>query len=173
MTDSALRGAELFVGKAGCIECHGGPLFTDQSYHNVGTPRNPEFEDDVLRQITLRYQHRARGVPEEVYRNADRDLGLYYTTKQEEDKGKFRTPPLREVGQTEPYMHNGVFTTLSEVVEFYNDGGGEDPNKDAVLRPLGLEPEEMEDLVAFLESLTGDPIIVQSPELPEYGTLEQ
>lgn len=173
LSDSALRGAELFAGKAGCIECHGGPLFTDQSYHNVGVPGNPDFEHDVLRQITLRYQHRARGVPEEVYRNADRDLGLYYTTKQEEDKGKFRTPPLREVGQTGPYMHNGVFETLNEVVEFYNDGGGSDPNKDAVLRPLGLEPEEMADLVAFLESLTGDPIIVQSPELPEYGTLEQ
>ena len=173
LSDSALRGTDLFAGKAGCIACHGGPLFTDQSYHNVGVPKNPDFEGDSLRQITLRYQHRARGVPEEVYRNADRDLGLYYTTKQEEDKGKFRTPPLREVGQTGPYMHNGVFETLDEVVEFYNDGGGEDPNKDALLRPLGLEPEEVADLVAFLDSLTGDPIIVQTPELPEYGTFEQ
>ena len=173
MSDSALRGAALFVGEASCIACHGGPLFTDQSYHNVGTPRNSEFEADSFRQITLRYQHRARGVPEEVYRNADRDLGLYYTTKQEEDKGKFRTPPLREVGQTGPYMHNGVFETLTEVVEFYNGGGGSDPNKDSILRPLGLEPEEVADLVAFLESLTGDPIIVQTPDLPEYGTLEQ
>ena len=172
LSDSALRGAELFAGKAGCIRCHGGPLFTDQSYHNVGTPGNPDFEQDVLRQITLRYQHRARGVPEEVYRTADRDLGLYYTTKQEVDKGKFRTPPLREVGQTAPYMHNGVFTTLSEVVAFYNEGGGTDANKDELIRPLGLTSDEMTDLTAFLESLTGDPIIVQQPDLPEYGTVK-
>ncbi len=173
LSDSALRRVELFSGKAGCIQRHGGPLFTDQSYHNVGVPRNPDFENDSLRQITLRYQHRARGAPEDVYRGADRDLGLYYTTKQDEDKGKFRTAPLREVGQTGPYMHNGVFTTLTEVVEFYNGGGGSDPNKDAALRPLGLEPEEIADLVAFLESLTGDAIIVQPPDLPEYETLEQ
>ena len=173
MPHSALRGAELFTGKAGCIQCHGGPLFTDQSYHNIGVPVNPDFESDSLRQITLRYQHRSRGVPEEVYRNADRDLGLYYTTKQEEDKGKFRTPPLREVGQTGPYMHNGVFTTLTEVVEFYNVGGGADPNKDVALRSLGLEPGEVADLVAFLESVTGDAIIVQPPDLPEYGALER
>ena len=173
MPHSALRGAELFAGKAGCIQCHGGPLFTDQSYHNIGVPVNPDFESDPLRQITLRYQHRARGVPEEVYRNADRDLGLYYTTKQERDKGKFRTPPLREVGQPGPYMHNGVFTTLTEVVEFYNVGGGADPNKDVALRSLGLEPEEVSDLVAFLESVTGDAIIAQPPDLPEYEALEQ
>ncbi len=172
LSDSALRGAELFSGKAGCIQCHGGPLFTDQSYHNIGVPKHPDFETDSLRQITMRYQHRARGVPEEVYRNADRDLGLYYTTKQDEDKGKFRTPPLREVGQTAPYMHNGVFTTLREVVEFYNQGGGSDPNKDPALRPLELEPDEISNLVTFLESLTGDPIIVQTPDLPEYGTFE-
>ena len=150
MSDAALRGAELFVGKARCIECHSGTLFTDQSYHNTGVPRNPAFESDPLRQITLRYQHRARGVPEEVYRSADRDLGLYYTTKQNIDRGKFRTPPLREVGQTGPYMHNGVFETLTEVVEFYNDGGGQNPNLDPLVRPLGLTADEISDVVAFL-----------------------
>ena len=99
MSDAALRGAGLFIGKARCINCHGGPLFTDQSYHNTGVPKNPDFETDPLRQITLRYQHRARGVPEEVYRSADRDLRPYYTTKQDVEKGKFRTLPLREVGR--------------------------------------------------------------------------
>ncbi len=173
MSDAALRGAGLFVGKARCIQCHGGPLFTDQSYHNTGVPQNPEFESDPLRQITLRYQHRARGVPEEVYRSADRDLGLYYTTKQDADKGKFRTPPLREVGQTGPYMHNGVFETLSEVVEFYNDGGGPNPNLDPLVRPLGLRPDEVADVVAFLESITGDPIVIQAPDMPEYAVMDE
>lgn len=171
MSDAALRGADLFVGKARCIECHGGPLFTDQSYHNTGVPKNPEFESDPLRQITLRYQHRARGVPEEVYRSADRDLGLYYTTKQDVDKGKFRTPPLREVGQTSPYMHNGVFETLEEVVEFYNEGGGENPNLDPLVRPLGLTADEIADVVAFLDSITGDRIIIQAPDMPEYAVM--
>ena len=171
MSDAALRGAELFVGKARCIVCHGGTLLTDQSYHNTGVPQNPAFESDPLRQITLRFQHRARGVPEEVYRSADRDLGLYYTTKQDSDRGKFRTPPLREVGQTGPYMHNGVFETLTEVVEFYNDGGGQNPNLDPLVRPLGLTADEIADVVAFLHSVTGDPIIIQPPDMPEYAVM--
>ena len=171
MSDAALRGAELFVGKARCIVCHGGTLLTDQSYHNTGVPQNPAFESDPLRQITLRFQYRARGVPEEVYRSADRDLGLYYTTKQDSDRGKFRTPPLREVGQTGPYMHNGVFETLTEVVEFYNDGGGQNPNLDPLVRPLGLTSDEIADVVAFLHSVTGDPIIIQPPDMPEYAVM--
>ena len=171
LSSSALRGAELFVGKAGCFQCHGGPLFSDQDFHNTGVPPNAEFESNPLRQITLRYQHRARGVPESVYRSADRDLGLYYTTKRDEDKGKFRTPSLREVELTGPYMHNGAFKTLEEVVAFYNNGGGDDPAKDPVLRPLELTEQEMTDLIEFMLSLTGDPIIVEPPDLPEYEVL--
>ena len=171
LSSGALRGAELFVGKAGCFQCHGGPLFSDQDFHNTGVPPNAEFESNPLRQITLRYQHRARGVPESVYRSADRDLGLYYTTKRDEDKGKFRTPSLREVELTGPYMHNGAFKTLEEVVEFYNDGGGDDPAKDSQLRPLELTEQEMTDLIEFMLSLTGDPIIVEPPDLPEYEVL--
>ncbi len=167
----ALQGLGLFTGKAGCIECHSGPLLSDQSFHNLGVPPQPEFESNPLRQISLRYQHRARGVPESVYRDADRDLGLFYTTKLDSDKGKFRTPSLREVGQTGPYMHNGVFKTLAEVVEFYNRGGGGDTSKDALLRPLGLTPQEIDNLVEFLGSLTGDQIIIEAPTLPGYEVL--
>ena len=171
LSTEAIRGLDLFVGKAGCIQCHGGRLFTDQSFHNIGVPPNPEFESDPLRQISLRYQHRARGVPESVYRSADGDLGLYYTTKQDADKGRFRTAPLREVEQTGPYMHNGVFETLAEVVEFYNRGGGDDTHKDPLLRPLGLTQREVDDLVEFMRSLTGDAIIIEPPSLPEYEVL--
>ena len=167
----ALRGLGLFVGKAGCVQCHGGALFTDRTFHNTGVPPNPEFESNPLRQISLRYQHRARGAPESVYRSADRDLGLYYTTKLDADKGKFRTPSVREAGQTGPYMHNGAFKTIKEVVSFYNRGAGEDPAKDPLLRPLGLKQPEMDDLVEFLMSLTGDQIIVEAPPLPEYEVL--
>jgi cytochrome c peroxidase len=68
-------------------------------------------------------------------------------------------------------MHNGVFETLTEVVEFYNEGGGSDPNKDPLLRPLGLSQQEVSDLTAFLESLTGDPVIIEPPPMPDYEVL--
>ena len=172
LSDAAIRGFALFAGDAGCSACHSGPLFTDQSYHALGVPESPKFKSDPLRQITLRYQFRARGVTEEDYRSAKADLGLYYTTKQDADRGKFRTPMLREVGQTGPYMHNGVLSTLEDVVQFYNEGGGDAPNKSTLLRRLNLTGEEVDDLVEFLLALTGDQIIVDPPELPEYTTFD-
>ncbi|MEK6717896.1 MAG: cytochrome c peroxidase [candidate division NC10 bacterium] len=173
LTEEAKRGLGLFLGKAGCVQCHSGPLLSDESYHNLGVPKNPVFEEDPLRQITLRYQHVIRGVPEKVYRSADRDLGLYYTTKQEQDKGKFRTPSLRELTYTAPYMHNGVFFTLEEVIEFYDKAGGDEPNKSPLLKPLKLTAEEKKDLLAFLLSLSSDkPLIVPQPALPDYAVLK-
>lgn len=171
LSPEAERGLELFLGKAGCAQCHSGPLFTDEAFHALGVPRNPEFDTDPLRQIALRWQVLARGVSEEEYRTATEDLGLFYTTKQESDKGKFRTPPLREVAITGPYMHNGVLSTLREVVEFYNQGGGEGANRSPLLRPLDLVADEIDFLVAFLEALTGDPVVVEPPALPEYEVL--
>jgi len=173
LSTEAKRGLALFQGKAGCAQCHNGPLVSDDSYHNVGVPTNPIFEHSPLHQITLRYQHVIRGVPEKLYRSADRDLGLYYTTKQEADKGKFRTPSLRELKYTAPYMHNGVFNTLEEVIEFYNRGGGDDPNKSPLLKPLGLSDREKKELLAFLLSLSSDqPLIIEPPELPDYAAMK-
>lgn len=168
LDEVALRGMRLFIGKAKCISCHNGTLLTDQNFYNLGVPQHPLFEQDPLRQISLRYQHYIRGVPEAVYRAADRDLGLYYTTKREEDIGKFRTPPLRYLAYTAPYMHNGVFASLEEVVEFYDQGGGEDENKSPVLEPLGLSDDEKFELVVFLESLSGSVIRMTPPESPQY-----
>lgn len=173
LSADAKRGLALFQGKAACIQCHNGPLASDESYHNLGVPKNPAFESDPLRQITLRYQHVIRGAPEKVYRTADRDLGLYYTTKRDGDRGKFRTPSLRELKYTAPYMHNGVFRTLEEIVEFYNRGGGDDPGKSPLMRPLGLTEQERNDLVAFLLSLSSDkPLIIERPDLPEYAPVK-
>jgi cytochrome c peroxidase len=171
---AAKRGLSLFQGKAGCIACHNGPLASDESYHNLGVPENPTFQADPLRQITLRYQHVIRGVPESVYRTADRDLGLYYTTKRDDDRGKFRTPSLRELKYTAPYMHNGVFRTLEEVVAFYDRGGGDDGHKSKLMRPLGLTEQEKKDLVAFLLSLSSDqPILGERPETPDYAPVRR
>ncbi len=80
--------------------------------------------------------------------------------------GAFRTPPLRQVDQTGPYMHNGSFATLAEVIEFFNQGGGEDPNKTEGIKPLGLSAEEKLALEAFLHSLTGSYQPVRAPRPP-------
>ena len=93
--------------------------------------------------------------------------------------GKFRTPTLRYVVHTAPYMHNGAFFDLTEVVEFYNKGGGSNEftdgtmasNKTSLLKPLNLSDGEMEDLVAFLESLSGPQIKMTAPKLPPYAPL--
>jgi cytochrome c peroxidase len=115
----------------------------------------------------VRWQNRQRDVPSAVHRNLDEDLGRYYRTRDPADIGKFRTPSLRELKYTAPYMHNGAFATLREVVDFFDAGGGQVPNKSPLLRPLNLSAEEKSDLVAFLEALSMEqPLIVAAPALP-------
>ncbi len=176
MSDDAVKGMELFEGKANCIKCHNGALVTDQKYYNLGVPENPVFEEDALKQITFRFQQYAKGVSEDIYRGNKTDLGLYYGSKRHQDMGKFRTPSLRYLVFTPPYMHNGVFFSLEEVIDFYNDGGGEDQikifghsTKTDILKPLGLSEEEKGQLLAFLESLSGEEILMDIPQLPPYG----
>lgn len=170
LSEDAKKGLELFQGKAGCIKCHNGPMLTDFDYHNLGVPRQKQFEENAMMQISLRYQHFSRGNAEDTYRHADRDLGLYYTTHRDADKDRFRTPSLRYISFTAPYMHNGVFLTLDEVVDFYNKGGTDElpTKKDPLMQPLNLADDEKKALVAFLESLSGDEIIVEQPTLPKY-----
>jgi cytochrome c peroxidase len=169
MSDAAKRGMDLYNGKAGCISCHNGALASDQKFYNTGVPAAEEFGIDPLYQVTLRWELYQKGVTEEVYRKGDDDLGLYHVTKQPKDKGKFRTPSLREVRWTEPYMHNGAFWSLADVVEFYNAGGGE--GQTAGLQPLGLDDGEKADLVAFLEALSMDePMLAEPPDLPATAT---
>jgi cytochrome c peroxidase len=168
LSEEAIRGKSLFEGKAGCIQCHNGALATDEKFHNLGLPENPLFTKDPLRQVSLRYQHYIRGVPESVYRGATTDLGLFYTTKRDADIGKFRTPPLRYTAYTAPYMHNGVFETLEEVIDFYDQGGGDAESKSPLLKPLDLTEDEKWDLLEFLESMSGEEVRITPPELPKY-----
>lgn len=164
---SEKRGMALFSGKAGCIQCHNGALVSDQKFYNLGLPDFPGFKDDVLYQVTHRWEQYQKGVTEAIYRNADADYGLYYRTKNPKDMGKFRTPSLREVKYTAPYMHNGVFKTLPEVVDFYDQGGGAASNKSALLKPLKLSAADKKDLVAFIESLSmTEPLIHADPQMP-------
>ncbi|MEM7523557.1 MAG: cytochrome c peroxidase [Pseudomonadota bacterium] len=173
MPAPALRGLEIFAGKGNCMNCHNGALLSDGEVHNIAVPTNPEFTEDPLRQVTFRYLMRLLGLDEAVYEKLDRDPGRFAVTSDPDDLGAFRTPPLRYLSYTAPYMHNGVFYTLDEVVEFYNIGGTQDVfgTKSPLIQPLGLTREEKQDLVAFLESLSGSEILVEAPDLPDYAPL--
>ena len=174
LTEAQKRGLDLFAGKADCIACHNGALLSDEQYYNLGVPPYAGWEDDELAQITFRFELYAKGSTEQMYRTTKDDPGLYFRTKDARHKGKFRTPSLRYTKYTYPYMHNGMLETLRDVVEFYNAGGGENEfaaTKSPLMQPLGLSGAEVGDLVAFIESLSGDEILIDEPELPEMQRL--
>jgi cytochrome c peroxidase len=169
LSDAQKRGLELFTGKANCSACHNGPLLTNEAYYNLGVPPYDGWEDDEIAQITFRFELFAKGSTEEMYRSTKDDPGLYFRTKHKADKGKFRVPSLRYTKYTFPYMHNGMLETLRDVVVFYNEGGGENEfsaNKSDMIQPLDLTDGEIDDIVAFLESLSGAEILMDDPELP-------
>lgn len=139
MSSSALNGMKLFSGKAKCAICHNGPNFTDNGFHNIGIKQSGPLKED---------------------------LGRYKISKDDFDKGAFKTPGLRDVSRTPPYMHDGGEATLEDVVEFYNRGGDVDKNKSPFISPLGLNAQEKKDLVEFMKTLDGEPIVVSIPELP-------
>ncbi len=157
------RGFGLFTGKAGCVSCHvvgqASALFTDNDLHNTGVG----YRESMLREPPTREVSVAPGivlkVPGSVISSVSEpppnDLGLYEITQNPDDRWKYRTPTLRNVALTAPYMHNGSLRSLRDVVEFYNDGGVPNEVLDRRVRPLNLTPREIDDLVVFLESLTG------------------
>jgi len=158
---SAQRGAQLFVGKAGCVSCHSGPHFSDDSFHNLGLPA-PTPDDGRFRDVPplLASPFNASGAfSDDPAAGLERLEGLI-NPMPESARGAFRTADLRGVAFTEPYMHAGQLATLADVVDFYNGGGGTpvSGSKDPRLVPLGLSAEEKADLIAFLNSLSGEPI---------------
>jgi len=180
LSEAALKGKELFEGKANCIECHNGPTLTDEKYYNLGVPRPLEWEEMGINTVTFRWEAYAKGVHEKYYRNWKDDAGLYYSTKRRTDVGKHRTAPLRYLAYTAPYMHAGQFYTLEEVIDFYDEGGGDNEftdgthgleNKTPILKPLKLNDDEKESLVIFLEEISGDAIRLKLPEVPPYGVM--
>jgi len=138
MSASAVRGMKIFNGKGHCTPCHSGPAFSDQSFHNLGVGMDAK----------------------------EPDLGRENFTKSPADRGKFKTPGLRNVALTYPYLHTGTEKTLLDVVEFYNRGGVANPNLDPLVLPLRLTKQEKQDLVAFLEALTGTLPAIETPVLP-------
>ena len=158
LSDQAKEGERLFFGKAGCAQCHSGPLFSDQQAHNLGVPENPDIFVNVDRHVAYVTFTKFMGLPEPMTLRQDVGAFILSPKPNSEALGAFITPTLRELKYTAPYMHNGMLASLDEVVAFYNAGGGQAANKDSKLKPLGLSASEQEALVAFLEALSGDPL---------------
>ena len=158
-------GFNLFAGKAQCVQCHTigseDAFFTDNKTHNTGHGYASSMGQNEL---TTRVQL-APGVfvdvPREIIAEVDlkkkeNDVGLYQVTQNPFDRWKYRTATLRNIELTAPYMHDGAFGTLREVIEFYNQGGIENELLSPLIKPLGLSSLEIDQLAAFLRSLTGD-----------------
>ena len=165
LSAAAKRGLRLFIGKAACVDCHSGPTFSDDRFHNTGVPQigataprtdNGRF-DDLSRTLSNTFNGAGRFSDDQAAGMA-KLAGLEVT---DDLKGQFRTSPLRHIDKTGPYMHTGGLATLEDVVRFYNWGGGTSGfagTKSPAMVPLLLTPEEEADLVEFLKALTGEPV---------------
>ncbi len=141
LSESAARGMKVFFNKANCSACHSGSNFTDGAFHNLGV-----------------------GIT-----GATPDLGRFSETKLPGDRGSFKTPSLRDIARTAPYMHDGSLSTLEDVVNFYNKGGTPNPQLDEEIFPLKFSEQDVADLVVFLKEGLSSPEYpaVEPPELPE------
>ena len=174
LSPAAVRGARLFVGRAACNECHSGQNFTDGAFHNTGVPQVgnavPAVDNGRIAGVAqvLADPFNAAG----AYSDAPDASRLQTLASVERLRGAFKTPGLRGVARTAPYMHTGAFVTLRDVVLFYRDGGassGFSGTKDPAMQPLLLSDQDVDDLVAFLESLSGESLpmpLVSAPGLP-------
>lgn len=164
MSESAIRGFNLFSGKAQCTTCHtiaeDHALFTDNSLHNTGIGWERAMKKDpesrTVQVAPGRYMKIKQSVINSVGKTPEGDLGHYEVTQDPDDRWKYRTPSLRNVALTPPYMHDGSLSTLEEVLAFYNQGGIENETQSPLINPLDLSQSEINDLVSFLKSLTGD-----------------
>ncbi len=166
LNESARRGFALFTGKAACGTCHiigeKTALFTDQKRHNTGigyaesmqkTPEKQRVQvaPGVFVDVD---QHSLQGVAAAK----PNDLGYYEISQNPLDRWAYKTPSLRNVTLSAPYMHNGSLSTLEDVIRFYNQGGVDNENLSPLIKPLGLSDAEMSDLLGFLKSLTGSDV---------------
>jgi len=157
------EGFRLFSGKAGCGACHTvgarNALFTDQGFHNTGVGYARGMGGDRAYRVQLAPGEHAEVRESETASYSEpppNDVGRFEITLDPADRWAYRTPALRNVALTAPYMHDGSIPTLEEVVEFYDKGGVANDALDPRMKPLGLTDEQKRALVAFLKALTGD-----------------
>ncbi|MBI3303050.1 MAG: c-type cytochrome [Deltaproteobacteria bacterium] len=169
-SDEVKAGFKVFAGKDQCFSCHtvskDAALFTDQGFHNTGVAQLqliPEKTVDVDLGGELIVQM-PRTQVDEILTPPGKDLGRYEVTLDPTDLWRYKTPSLRNVALTAPYMHNGALLTLEEVIDYYDRGGTGAEGQDARIAPLHLTPEEKRALLAFLRSLTGDNVTVLAQE---------
>ena len=140
MSEAAIRGRKLFFDKrSNCSTCHTGANFSDEQYHNLGVGMDTEKPD----------------------------LGRFDQTKEDKDRGAFKTPTIRNVALTAPYMHDGSQKTLEEVVEWYAKGGHANTHLSDKVKKLDLTDQEKSDLVAYMKALTGEFTSVCQDRLPK------
>jgi len=162
LSPEAKKGYNLFIGKGKCIECHYGINLIDDKFHALYVPEHPEFQADPRVAATRRFV--AKLYHYEDFRNLQEDLGRYLISKDKKDWRAFKTPTLRDISKTGPYMHNGVLKSLEEVINFFDQGGGAG---NTVLKPLNLNEEEKSALKVFMvEALSGDDINITFPKIP-------
>jgi cytochrome c peroxidase len=162
LSSEAKMGYDVFTGKGKCTECHDGVNLADNKFYALNVPENEEQEKDPRVAATRRFVAKVSHYDD--YLNLKEDPGRYLVTKDKKEWKAFRTPTLREIAKTGPYMHNGIFSTLEEVIEFFDKGGGQGS---AVLKPLMLTADEKKALKAFLvEGLAGEETPFKYPKLP-------
>ena len=150
--------------------CHSGPTFTDHEFHNIGLDRGGSALDqgrypavEQVKNDPFNGQGHFSDDP-----SLEANQALHYVTTRDSNLGEFKTPTLRNIARTAPYMHDGRFKTLEEVVEFYSTLPDQPAlgHREESLQPLGLRQDEIEDLVAFLKTLTGMPLDESLMEAP-------
>ncbi len=160
ISSQARAGWDLFNGKGRCMTCHpmnpSNPLGTDNRFHNVGvSARHQNFEELARKAVKLLQEDTSEQRLDELAVGTDlSELGRFMVTRQREDLGSFRTPLILNIGITGPYMHDGSMATLWDVLDHYNKGGEANPFLDGGVEPLALTEEEIDQLVAFLFTLT-------------------
>jgi len=159
--DDAKRGWALFNGKGRCTSCHAfntvSPLFSDLKFHNIGiAAHETDFTALARKAVGLVRTGDVDQIDSLALETDLSELGRFLVTKQQADVGAFKTPGLRNVAITAPYMHDGSLATLWDVMDHYNKGGIPNPYLDGGMQRLGLEESEIDDMVAFLASLTSE-----------------
>lgn len=160
MSPAAIRGLEVFRLKGRCVDCHTtgqtSAIFTDNKFHNIGVgfSRIQENLMDIIDAFRRRSESDRELDTDILTSDNISELGRFAVTLDPSDIGRFKTPSLRNIAVTGPYMHDGSMDSLEEVVEFYNQGGEDNPMLDGGIRPLRLTEPEKADLVEFMKALT-------------------